>query len=404
MRIEGEIVAEHIDEAVERRRALAVASTGLAGSDASERFDRITRAAREQFHVPLALVNLVDDSTIETISGQPGGDRWVTPFGKAFCETTVRQGGILTVPDTVEDERFRDREGVVANGIRFYAGIPLALEDETPVATLCLLDTSPRALTDDEEERFRSFGEWAQSTIRATTDRRHRDRSSEPGWTPGSRAVTESATVGNLTVHSLDLPWGTTSGDFRSHAEHDDLVGASLGDVMGKGERAGRLGALIASELGRVDPSPSVTLAAAQRAAHESVSSADAFATLFHAVVDSERDAVRFVDAGHGLTLHIGRDGSVTRLSSPDLPFGLQEPDEGWHESTITLAPGDALVSMSDGVLDLYDGTLAALDEVAAVFGAAPDIDAFFAHVERRAQENPPDDDITILVVSRADA
>jgi sigma-B regulation protein RsbU (phosphoserine phosphatase) len=88
-------------------------------------------------------------------------------------------------------------------------------------------------------------------------------------------------------------------------------------------------------------------------------------------------------------------------LYTNDLPVGLQEPADGWHESTIGLAPGEALLSVSDGVLDIYDGTLAALDEVAAVFRESDDIAEFFARVQSRAAENPPTDDITILVVSR---
>jgi hypothetical protein len=388
------IVTEDIDEAAERARARAVASTGLAGSDASERFDKITRAARELFDVPLALVNLVDDEKIETISGQPEGERWLTPFGSGFCEVTVRQKGILTVPDVAADARFRDRDGVIDFGIQFYAGIPLSLEDHTPVATLCLADTSPRSLTPDERHRLRSFAEWAQSTIRSSADRTDRHGTH-------AAATTESTRLGNLTVDALDMPWGATSGDFRTHAEGGELVGTSLGDVMGKGERAGKLGALIASGLATVNPSPGATLAAAQQVAHESLSSAEAFATVFHAVVDAENDAVRFVDAGHGLTVHIGRDGALSRLYTNDLPVGLQEPADGWHESTIGLAPGEALLSVSDGVLDIYDGTLAALDEVAAVFRESDDIAEFFARVQSRAAENPPTDDITILVVSR---
>jgi hypothetical protein len=380
-------------DAADRKRAAALATTGLAGSE-SERFDKITRAARDQFGVSLALVNLVDDKAIETISGQPEGDRWVTPFGAGFCEVTVRQDGILTVPDTASDDRFRDRAGVIANRIRFYAGIPLSLEDDTAVATLCLLDTSPRSLSEDEEGRLRAFGEWAQDTIRESAERN--------GRAGGAAAVTtESTRIGNLTIDALDMPWGATSGDFRSHAEQDNLVGASLGDVMGKGEPAGRLGDLIASGLRRVDPSPSATLARAQTVAHDSLSSAEAFATVFHAVVNDEDDAVRFVDAGHGLTVHIARDGTLTRLSSSDLPFGLQDPSEGWHESTVALSPGDALVSVSDGVLDIYDGTLAALDHVAAAFRESDDVADFFARVQRQAAENPPTDDLTVLVVTR---
>jgi hypothetical protein len=397
------VVSDQIDEATERRRAAGVAATGLTGSDGSERYDKITRAARDLFDVPLALVNLVDDSTIETISGQPGGDRWVTPFGAAFCEVTVRQARPLIVPNTADDERFRDRSAVVENGIRFYAGIPLSLEDETAVATLCLLDTAPRTLAPEDEHRLQAFGEWAQQTIRGSAERSGRLEQLESSARPGThgRPSVESARIGGLVIDVLDLPWGDTSGDFHTHATADTLVNASLGDVMGKGESAGAFGALIASTLGRVDPSPRATLATAQDVAHDSLSSAETFATVFHAVMDADTDTVRFVDAGHGLTLHVGRDGTLTRLYSNDLPFGLQEPGEGWNERVVGLAAGEALLSVSDGVLDIFDGTLVGLDDLAHELRASSDVIDFFTRVQRRANENPPTDDITVLVVSR---
>jgi hypothetical protein len=386
-------MAERVDDVIEKTRAAAVAATGLAGADESERFDKITRAARDLFDVPIALINLVDDRAIESISGSPEGQRWVTPFGDGFCEYTVRQDGIFTVPDAARDERFRDRAGVVEHDVRFYAGIPLSLEDRTAIATLCLADTAPRTLTAEEEERLRSFGEWAQQSIRGSVE-----RSSRGGAT--ARAVVESASIGNLVIHTLDMPWGEASGDFHTHATGEALVNASLGDVMGKGERARRLAALIASGLGRVDASPSATLAAAQAVAHESLSSEDAFATVFHAVIDAEADTVRFVDAGHGLSVHVARDGRATRLYSSDLPFGLQELGEGWKVHTVGLAAGETLLSVSDGVLDVYDGTLAGLDELADDFRRSADEVEFFDRVQQRVADKPPIDDLTILVVT----
>lgn len=86
---------------------------------------------------------------------------------------------------------------------------------------------------------------------------------------------------------------------------------------------------------------------------------------------------------------------------SSDLPFGLQEPEEGWHESSVGLAQGDALLSVSDGVLDIYDGTLAGLEALAAELTNSPDIASFFEGVRARAEGSPPTDDITVLVVRR---
>ncbi|PSL37398.1 GAF domain-containing protein [Labedella gwakjiensis] len=385
---------EQIDDAVEKKRAQAVASTGLAGMDASERYDRITRAAQETFGVMIAVVNLVDDEAIETISPQPDGHKWISPFGTAFCEYTVRQDHILMVPDTAEDDRFRDRSAVVENGIRFYAGIPLSLEDDTAVGTLCLLDTAPRTLDGSEEDRLRAFGGWAQQALRDSTDR-------TAHTIDVSRATLDAFRVRDLQIHSLDLPWGDTSGDFHTHATGETLVNASLGDVMGKGAHAGRLGSLLAAGLADVDASPRMSLTRAQSAVHDTLDSEDAFVTVFHAVIDADADTVRFVDAGHGLSVLVRRDGQVLRLHSSDLPIGLQDVGAGWDELAVGLAVGDTLVSVSDGVLDLYDGTLAGLDALAADLRESVDVPRFLDRIVSRSTEEPPSDDVTVLVVSR---
>ena len=64
--------------------------------------------------------------------------------------------------------------------------------------------------------------------------------------------------------------------------------------------------------------------------------------------------------------LLVQADGSVHRPGRGGMPLGWPY-DAEWSERSIRMAPGDVIVAFSDGVLDLYDGTLHALDEVAAV-------------------------------------
>jgi diguanylate cyclase (GGDEF)-like protein/PAS domain S-box-containing protein len=60
---------------------------------------------------------------------------------------------MLVVPDTLQDERFRDHPHVTgAPGIRFYAGQPLHSLDGQPLGTLCIIDTAPRAFGDADRQ------------------------------------------------------------------------------------------------------------------------------------------------------------------------------------------------------------------------------------------------------------
>ena len=73
----------------------------------------------------------------------------------SFCGHTIVHGGPLIVPDTHDDERFRDNPLVVnPPHIRFYAGHPLNGPSGRCVGTLCLAAPSPRTLSAIEQATF----------------------------------------------------------------------------------------------------------------------------------------------------------------------------------------------------------------------------------------------------------
>jgi serine phosphatase RsbU (regulator of sigma subunit) len=145
---------------------------------------------------------------------------------------------------------------------------------------------------------------------------------------------------------------------------------------------------------------PVTALALTQDCLATDLSQAGSFATLFHARLRASDGRILFSDAGHGLTLVIRTDGTWERLSSEDMPVGLL-PDSRWESFETRLNPGDMIVSFSDGVLDLYDGTLAAVDEIGKLGVSAASAKDLVDSVHRRAQGTSNPDDVTILAVRR---
>ncbi len=111
---------------------------------------------------------------------------------------------------------------------------------------------------------------------------------------------------------------------------------------------------------------------------------------MFHGRLDAPSGRMDFVDAGHGLVLQMRADGRERTLLSNDLPIGLHPAGFARSSGSLELEPGDVLVIVSDGALELWDSTLTSLSRLGALWREEPDIDAFLARVRARALEHDP--------------
>jgi sigma-B regulation protein RsbU (phosphoserine phosphatase) len=171
---------------------------------------------------------------------------------------------------------------------------------------------------------------------------------------------------------------------------------------MGKGVGAGIIAAtaraVVRSAKNVPDP-----VAAIERTADcftAELSEAASFATVFHARVRAEDHTVLYADAGHGLSALVRADGTYERLESADLPVGVPGGG-GWGTHERVLGPGDLIVTFSDGVLDLFDGTLRAVDHVADLARASASADELVERITALAADQTNPDDVTVLVLRR---
>jgi GAF domain-containing protein len=85
-----------------------------------------------------------------------------TPRDQSFCAHVVHDRKPIIVADTFQDARFADSPLVTAEPrIRFYAGVPLILDDGSCLGTLCLIDTRPRVLDAPELARLHDLAGMA---------------------------------------------------------------------------------------------------------------------------------------------------------------------------------------------------------------------------------------------------
>ncbi len=197
------------------------------------------------------------------------------------------------------------------------------------------------------------------------------------------------------------VPARTVGGDFYDwYPTPDGGMGFTLGDVMGKGVGAGMIAAavraVIRSSLGEPDPA----LAFRWTSAGLSTGSVDMvsaqFTTCFHGRISVD-GTLRWVDAGHGLTLVRRVAGGSEFLRSAHLPLGV---GAGWTSEETDLQPGDSVVSVSDGVLDLFGGDLESLDRWQAFVDERDDVDQIVADVTALAEVGDRADDVTVVAVT----
>jgi diguanylate cyclase (GGDEF)-like protein/PAS domain S-box-containing protein len=132
------------------KRLLALHSAQLLDTEDEEIFDRITRIAARLLKVPIALISLVDAER-QWFKSKVGVSLTQTPRDISFCAHALLQRQPLVIGDALDDPRFADNPLVTgAPFIRFYGGVPLLSLEGHAMGALCVIDSVPRVLTDQE--------------------------------------------------------------------------------------------------------------------------------------------------------------------------------------------------------------------------------------------------------------
>ncbi len=197
-------------------------------------------------------------------------------------------------------------------------------------------------------------------------------------------------------------------GDFFDYMDMPDgRFGFALGDVAGKGPPAALLGALLqgslaaqtASTSGPADALSHVNTALMHRAIESR------FVTLFYAMLTPDGE-LTFCNAGHNPPFLVGADG-IKRLETGGMPLGLFE-GAPLEEETVRMAPGDFLVTFSDGVSEALnpegeefeDARILESIKGSAGRDAQSQLEHLFASVNTFTAGAVQNDDVTVLVVS----
>lgn len=136
------------------RRLAALYELGMLDTPAEQAFDRLSRLAARILKTPVALVSLVDSDRqfFKSCLGLPEPwSRWrETPLSHSFCQHVVATGQPLVVPDARRDPHLLDNLAIRDLNVIAYLGSPLILSGGQVIGSFCVIDTKPRAWTDEQ--------------------------------------------------------------------------------------------------------------------------------------------------------------------------------------------------------------------------------------------------------------
>jgi sigma-B regulation protein RsbU (phosphoserine phosphatase) len=194
----------------------------------------------------------------------------------------------------------------------------------------------------------------------------------EPGAVPTLREVRLARRVqarlfpqhavieGTLEAAGFSRPAAGVGGDFFDFLPiAPGRIALAIGDACGKGLPAALIVTALQSALRSHYALPSGDLAARVRALNRllyELTEPEHYATLFLGEYDDASGQFCYANCGHPAPLAIRHDGSTGRLDSTGVPLGLFPAWRGDAQVT-TLAPGDALLLVTDGISERVDAT-----------------------------------------------
>ncbi len=304
------------------------------------------------------------DGTVYRAVSRPAAAEGQTLFtSKTLSNEVVAKGQAALVQDAQMDERFGASDSVMRSGIHSLIAAPLLEPDGSTLGMIALCSRSvARQFQEDDLELLTSLASVAALRIRnvalaeeAAARRRLDDemalaRAIQVALYP--KVIPEPP---GYEIRATNIPSRKVSGDLfqvMTRKEGKECV-LMVADVSGKGLGAALLTASLEAlcaaplEAGRA---PDRVFSRVSTLLHRRTTP-ERYATAVIGVLRPETGTVRYANAGHNPGLLVRRPGTLQRLAATGVPLGMF-PEGRYRSETVTLAPGDALVLFTDGIVD----------------------------------------------------
>ncbi len=151
-----------------QRRAETLAAYDILDTGAELVFDQLTRLVSGIFQAPISTLTFLDRDR-QWFKSRVGIRVSETPLSQSLCfHAADHPEGILIIRDALRDDRFWNHPAVTEDPyLRFYAGIPLVMQNGEAIGTLCAADRRPREISSLERDALCCLRDFAVTILEA---------------------------------------------------------------------------------------------------------------------------------------------------------------------------------------------------------------------------------------------
>lgn len=205
----------------ESERLKELSSYNIIGEMEHSDYDFLTQMASQICEVKISLISLITDEKQWFLSHN-GLEIRETPREFSFCAHAINNPEeLFIIEDSREDNRFYDNPLVTGDpNVIFYAGVPLVNKNGFVLGTLCVIDSSPKKLT---EQQITSLKMLSNQIIKLLELRRSaRDLDGiNINLSKTTILFNESQRINKIGAWELDLATGITEWTDEVYSIHD---------------------------------------------------------------------------------------------------------------------------------------------------------------------------------------
>ena len=128
-------------------------------------FDRLTKMASVVCDAPIALISLIDDQR-QWFKSKIGIDEDEVDVENTICQYTITGKGLFEIENAKKNEIVANKPFVTEKkGIRFYAGLPIKTKNGFNIGTVCVADSKPKKLSEEQKEVLKLIAEQATGLL-----------------------------------------------------------------------------------------------------------------------------------------------------------------------------------------------------------------------------------------------